>query len=137
MRDFSKYINIPYKHLGRSFSGCDCYGIIVLIFKEELGIKLNDYTELQYDKDWHEQGKNHIIENITSDWIKIDKPYKIFDCILFFGRHGSCIANHIGLYIGEDKFIHISSVYSSMVSRLDSYWEPKIYSVMRYRNLGA
>jgi murein DD-endopeptidase len=40
MTDFSQYIGIPYVAGGESFAGCDCWGIVQLWYRNELGITL-------------------------------------------------------------------------------------------------
>ena len=72
MINFSKYINLPYKNLGRSFDGVDCYGLIWLIYKGELGIELPDFTELCYSQRWYKEKKDSIItENIDRRWVSV------------------------------------------------------------------
>lgn len=42
----SKYMKIPFKSHGKDFSGCDCGGLVWLVYKNELGIELPDWTDL-------------------------------------------------------------------------------------------
>ena len=42
MIDYKKYLEIPYKPLGRDWNGCDCWGLLCLIAKGEYGITLPD-----------------------------------------------------------------------------------------------
>lgn len=119
--------------MGRSFSGVDCYGLVILIYREELGIILNDYT---YTYTWDKDGCNYI-ERYAGDVIRdefeyVDKPYRPFDGVLFkIGK----VVNHIGLFVDEDKFIHIDSRENarSRIDRLDRFWESKLYKVVRYK----
>ena len=124
----NKYIGLPYKNLGRDFDGVDCYGLFWLIYKEERGILLPDFTELLYDKEWYKT-ENHIVDNINELWTKVS-VYKKYDAMIFF--NSGSVANHIGTYVGDDKFIHITENSTSMISRLDGYWSSKIYEVIRY-----
>lgn len=124
-----KYIDLPYKNLGRDFDGVDCYGLLWLIYKEERNIVLPDFTELMYDQKWYRK-HNHIVDNISDEWSKVKEPFKRYDAIIFYGRYE--VADHIGVYIGDNKFIHITENSTSMISRLDDYWCKKIYGVIRY-----
>ena len=41
-----KYLRIPFKSGCRGFDGCDCGGLVWLIYKNELNIELPNWTEL-------------------------------------------------------------------------------------------
>lgn len=42
MIDYKKYLSIPYKPLGRDWSGCDCWGLLCMIAKSEWNVTLPD-----------------------------------------------------------------------------------------------
>ncbi len=46
MRRFERYLAIPFKDKGRGFDGCDCWGLVWLIYKTELGIDLPAFSEV-------------------------------------------------------------------------------------------
>lgn len=62
---YLKYLKVPYKHLGRDFSGCDCLGLVTLFYKNEFGIELPAYTG--YEPQWY-----------LSDATQISRLYKRF-----------------------------------------------------------
>jgi cell wall-associated NlpC family hydrolase len=132
--NFSKYIGIPYKHKGRDFSGVDCLGLFRLVYLNELGICLPDYTdrEIDYSEDWYKTD-NHLLQGIGTILVKVAKPFQIFDGLIFY-YGGTGVASHMGCSIGNNKFIHINSGITSRVDRLSGYWESKLYSAMRYVN---
>lgn len=43
MMDVNQYIGVPYKSLGRSPDGWDCYGLVRHLFAEHLGVTLPDW----------------------------------------------------------------------------------------------
>ena len=133
--NFSKYIGLKYKHLGKDFSGVDCFGIIWLIFKEERGIILPDFTTLNYSPGLLKQNEDkNLIKNVIDgdkSFKKVDSPYKIFDCPIFLDSCTKTFANHIGIFITDDSFIHIRENTTSMVSKLDDYYKSKLYTVIR------
>ena len=43
MEGVAKYVGIRYQSRGRSFDGCDCYGLVRLFYQAELGIELPEY----------------------------------------------------------------------------------------------
>ena len=129
---FDKYIGLKYKNLGRSFDGVDCFGLICLIYAEERNTILPDFTELRYSQDWYKE-ENHILDNIWTDWKEINSQYKIYDGLLFYNSSQKIVVNHIGIYIGNDKFLHIQENQTSMISRLDKFWTSKLYKGLRWQ----
>lgn len=130
--NLNKYIGLPYKNLGRDFNGVDCWGLVYLVFKEEKEIILPDYTELKYDEKWY-KNENHILDNISNEWLEVHKPYQKFDALIFYNVGINYnIANHIGLYIGEDKILHILENRHSAINRLDQFWLSKLFKGMRF-----
>ena len=133
--DFSKYIGLKYKHLGKDFSGVDCFGIVWLIFKEERGIILPDFTTLNYSPGLLKQNEDkNLIKNIIDgdkSFKKVKLPYKPFDCPIFLDSCTMTFANHVGIFITDNSFIHIKENTTSMVSRLDGYYKSKLFTVIR------
>jgi probable lipoprotein NlpC len=132
--NFSKYIGIPYKYQGSDFSGCDCWGLYRLILKEERGIYLPSFSDV-YKENWYKEEKNYIVDNTSQiGFYKINPPYKLYDGLIFY--HGSLsIANHIGLYITNNKFIHVFKNERSMVGRFDERWKSNLYKAVRYNGI--
>lgn len=100
-----KYLGTPYRHRGRDMTGLDCWGLIKLIF-QDIGIRLWDIEE-EYTPDWSWTGKDHFIENYWREWTPVQKPV-IFDGLLF--KIGSEHANHAGVSLGENNFIHATKL---------------------------
>ena len=128
---YNKYIGLKYKNLGRDFDGVDCYGLLYLFYKNELNIELPDFYDLGYEKEWYKNCENHILNNIGTKWIKVDKPYKVFDGLVFF-LGTKKVANHIALYIGKNKILHIYENITSRIDVLDYNFENNLYGIMRY-----
>lgn len=96
MRPFyHKFLGIPYKHLGRSFKGVDCYGLLLLYYKELFGIELKDWW---YEKDWSKKGCDYFIQNYPHVATKVTDP-KVHDAVLFFIDRQTKVANHAGIIV--------------------------------------
>ena len=94
-----KYLGIPYLHKGRSLTNLDCYGLIVLVYRD-LGIEIPDY---EYADKWYKDGKNYYLDYYHEVWEKV-LDLREWDCILFKNR--SSVVNHVGIYLGDNKFLH-------------------------------
>ena len=135
--DLRKYINIPYKHLGRDFNGVDCFGICYLILKEEKNVILPDVQH--YSRFWYKSGGNHInisLSSFSSIYKVVTVPYKLYDILIFFSNNNLTIASHMGLYIGDNRFVHTYTDKPTMINKLEGHYLHKLYKVIRIKELG-
>lgn len=107
-----KYIGIPYVYGGTSTKGLDCSGFTQRVFKD-LGITLKRTAAQQYT-----QGTSVSKSNLqTGD-------------LVFFNTSGG--VSHVGIFIGDGKFIHAGvSKGVSTASLNSSYWAPKYIGAKR------
>jgi len=95
-----RYQRIPFKDDGRSYTGLNCYGLVYLVYKQELGIVLPIYSKTCPDSR-DEERKDKIIRAGLSmavdNWQEI-KPVDVqcFD-IVVFNRGG--YDTHIALVV--------------------------------------
>lgn len=118
LKGWRKYLGIPYKHLGRDYSGLDCYGLLMLYAKEFLGVELDDWW---YEENWANKGQNYFSENYQPVAFKVDVPKK-HDVILICSDLSVRVPNHVGILVEEpDIFIQCLKngvVKSTMNNRL-------------------
>lgn len=105
---YRKYIGIPFKDGGRDFSGVDCYGILVLIYRMEKGIQLwdtSDYNMGNYSE------QNFMLTNYHKNWVPVNKEeLQELDALLFtLDPDLPNIPTHVALYIGNNKILHCVS----------------------------
>lgn len=125
-----KYIGIPYKHLGRGMDGLDCLGLIIIVYKEILGVKLFDVND--YDEKWSWQGKNLFEDNYCKEWERVLMP-KIWDMVLI--KNGKGIVNHAGIVISNGRFIHCIKAGVVISKLADNAWKGRIAGYFRYKNV--
>ena len=82
--------------------GLDCWGFLKLVYAD-LGFKLFDIEDLEYEKNWGLHGRDYLKEHYQNDWQNVETPM-VLDGVLFMNSKG--IANHAGIVLDEDKFIH-------------------------------
>lgn len=129
-----KYIGLPYKTLGRDLNGIDCYGLVYLIFKHELGIDL-PIINTGYDNGLNCQNVAPVFEQGLKDFIsdslfkKTDK-IKEFNVILF--RRSGYIS-HIATCVDKRTFIHADLGAASCIENINrNYWKNRIVGVYEY-----
>jgi len=109
-----RYLGVPYQVMGRSMEGTDCYGLILMIYKD-LGYNLFDISE-NYNDEWSSEGKNFFYENYYKEWDIVEKP-EPFDVVLF--HNGMGIVNHGGVILTQGKLIQAGQAGTTVV-RIDS-----------------
>ncbi len=120
-----KYLGIPYKNRGRDLSGLDCWGLVLMIYKD-ININLPDLEK--YDIKWSYKGKNYIMERYTNDWVRVDKP-RLLDIILIKNSKG--IVNHAGVMLDSSKFIHCPKAGVVLGGANDKLWKDRIEGFFR------
>lgn len=115
----SNYLGTPYIWEGSSENGVDCSGLILQIFKNSLNIQL-PRTSLEMSK--------------IGEKIKTFKDLLPGDLVFFNTRNFSF--SHVGIYIGDSKFIH--SPRTGAFVRLDNlnndYWQKRFNGARRLIN---
>ena len=125
---WNKYIGIPYTTEGRERdSGLDCWGLVRLVYKEELGIDLPTFTNTYHDTETQAEalafGKEY--------WDNIEAQES--GDVVIFRIAGE--ASHVGIITIPGFFIHVREGQDSVVESLDSIkWRKRIEGIYRYAN---
>jgi murein DD-endopeptidase / murein LD-carboxypeptidase len=98
-----KWMGVPYKYGSMSRKGTDCSGFTCNIYDEVYHIKLHRGTDDQYYKDIRKIGKRRLKEG---------------DLVFFNIEHGKKVS-HVGIYLGNHKFVHASVKKGVCISNLD------------------
>ena len=124
----NKYINIPFKDWGRDLDGCDCWGLVRLVYQNEFDIALPDFSE-QYDindpKLLHE-----LIAQQKEGWEPVNEPEA--GCVVLFRMFGS--ESHVGIAVSSTHFLHAREKYASAVESFQSTeWKDRIAGYFKYK----
>lgn len=104
----SRWIGTPYRNGGNSRQGTDCSGLTSAIYQKVYKKKLQRSADGQLSKDCKKISKSNLQEG---------------DLVFFHGKRSRKTANHVGIYLKENKFIHTSSSRGVVVDNLNSsYW---------------
>jgi len=118
----------PYREHGRDAHGVDCYGLFMYI-AQRLGHVVCDF---EYDGDWSKCGGNYFVEHYHEYGKRIKQKDLVPGDVIFMAIDGD-IANHIGYYLGEGKFIHCIKRTGVVQSRLNERpFNKKVHSCYRF-----
>jgi probable lipoprotein NlpC len=108
------WIGTPYHYGGMSKAGIDCSGLVCMIFRE-----LGEYGLPHSSKEMQKIGSHVPLSGVK----KGD--------ILFF-RNGFKRVDHVGIYLGNDEFVHASSKVGVIRSSMnDDYYRSRFIEARR------
>ncbi|EIJ80480.1 NLP/P60 protein [Bacillus methanolicus PB1] len=111
-----KFIGAPYKWGGTTPKGFDCSGFIIYVFKE-YNVQLPRKSADQFN-----QGES------------VDRNSLVPGDLVFFNTNNKGVS-HVGMYIGDNEFIHASSSKGVTISNLGmSYYKTRYIGAKRYFN---
>ena len=109
----SNWLGTPHRWGGTGRNGIDCSAFVQRIYKDALGLSLPRTT-----KDQVRVGSS------------VDRRQIQIGDLIFF-RHDRN-KRHVGIYLGNDEFVHASSSRGVMVSKLhESYWRRVYWTTRR------
>jgi cell wall-associated NlpC family hydrolase len=130
--NIEKYIGIPYIDHGRTFDGCDCYGLVRLFLENEFDIFLPDFWAYESHQD-HNAIVNLIDTNQQILTDEISKKEILPGDIVLYRYYNA--ARHIGVYIGNGLVLHTSSKTDSVCVPYESTkLKGKVYGFYRIKS---
>jgi cell wall-associated NlpC family hydrolase len=90
---------------GSSPGAWDCSGFVMYVANESINLDLYHSATIQMDSG-----------------IFVDTPL-IGDLVGFYYHNSSAMSSHIGIYVGNGKFIHVSETRGTVVSKISRYTE--------------
>ena len=110
-----KYLNVPYVWAGTSPYGFDCSGLVYYVFTE------HGYTV------------NRTAASLYQNGTAVDRANLISGDIICFTDGAYSTIGHVGIYVGDNKFIHASSGtgYVTVSSLSENYYNNHYYGSRR------
>lgn len=125
--DLNPYVGVPYALNGRKASGADCWGLVRLIYKEQMGIDLPSNAEIDGAE------VDHVVEAIAKareNWLRVDSP-RVGDVVLL--RIMGKVA-HIGIVSQQGKFLHCREGFDAAEESYTSgKWKHRVEGFYRYQ----
>lgn len=123
MRSINDYLLNKHTPNGRKYPYLDCWGLVVDVYREMLGITLNEYTDLSQA----DMSKALMYERQAGRFIEVDES-RDYDVIAFFigGR-----LFHVGIWL-KGKILHTSQKKNCRYETLDSRVSLSKMRIYRY-----
>lgn len=111
------YVGIPFKSGGRTYEGCDCYGLVRLIFLNEYSMKLPSLSgkyEDALDKEFTKELFHQYVPLLCGE--RIDGPEE--KAVAIIRTQG--LATHVAMYAGDGSIIHTMLNMGTVCERISS-----------------
>lgn len=126
----NRFIGLPWADFGRSREGCDCYGLVHVVYREELGISLPEY--LGYGSPDEAGEIAALIDGASRSplWLPRQGPALAFDVAVF--RRGG-LASHVGLVVRHGLMLHMVDGQAAAIEDYrDSRWASRLTGHWRH-----
>ncbi|MFA7279822.1 MAG: NlpC/P60 family protein [Sterolibacterium sp.] len=133
----ANYVGMPFVDGGRDRKGCDCWGLVRLIYQNELKIELPSYgeisaTDLVSIRDAMVDGRHNV-----ETWVPVVGTPKEFDVVVMAWA-GRNFAGHVGIAIDGLRLIHTEKgVDAAIVPMKHMSIKHRILGVYRHRSMAA
>lgn len=116
--EYEDLIGVPFVDGGRDKSGMDCWGLAREMYRRQ-GIDIPDYhvSAVSAVSVASQMGVD------VAYWQKLAQP--ALGCLVLIRLSPDVWANHVGIYIGDGKFIHAYSATGVSIGRLRR-WRSRI-----------
>lgn len=125
----NRYVGIPQVDHGRDWSGVDCWGLVWLVYREELGITLPDYCGYGSVAEHAEIAALIDGAAVSPLWEPAAVPRPLDVALFRCGRFNT----HVGLIVRPGLMLHVTDDASKLEhcdrggwgTRLQGFWRPR------------
>lgn len=126
------YVGIPFAEHGRTRAGCDCWGLVHLVYAD-CGVQLPSYAE-GYASTLERAEIAALIAGaaVSRPWAEVPPvaATRARDVVLF--RRAGAPA-HVGLAVAPGLMLHVSAGHAARLERYDDgRWQPRRAGIFRH-----
>jgi len=113
-----QWLHTPYRLGGGDSNGIDCSALVQQIYREAYGLRLPRSTH----------GQRRLGFSVAYAYLRSGD-------LLFFRMHPAGPLDHVGIYLGQGRFVHASSSRGVVISSLnDSFYRRHFVIARRVRH---
>ena len=128
-KNFDGYVGISFAEKGRDRSGCDCWGLVRLVLREQFGQDLPDLSD-GYATTKDADSILSLYEGEKSNWQRVTD-----------GQAGDVIVlrikgrpTHVGIVIEPGRMLHVDRGIDAATERYDGpHWRSRVEAIYRHR----
>lgn len=110
----------------------DCYGLLRQYYQHNYSLQMANYAR---PLGWHIVGMDLISDNLNAEGFEVvDVPFNRLELgdgiVMAIAR--SVLANHVGVYVGNNYMLHHLFKQKSCVENLDLSWKKRTLTVVRH-----
>ena len=129
MLTVAKYVGLKYQSRGRDWSGVDCYGLVKLFYRQELGVELPDYN--YSDADNMQEVSLCAVAGRSNPNLWTRVLTAAWGDVVMFRIAG--LPAHIGVVLNNRDFLHAFHGRNACVESLESInWRQRIDGYFRW-----
>ena len=114
------YIGLPFAERGRDRSGLDCWGLLALIYREQIGIELPSFAEA-YTTTQDGEALSDLIAGNLGPWRDVVRGSERVGDGVLMTLSGQ--PRHVGIVAAPGRVLHIER---GMGSIIEPYTSPRI-----------
>lgn len=112
IKEYKKWKGTPYRMGGTTKRGVDCSAFTQIIYRDALRAYIPRTTQLQVQVGQYVKKRKLRTGDLV--FFKIDRRTR-----------------HVGIYIGDEQFMHASSSRGVMISKFSNYWNKRYWTSRR------
>jgi cell wall-associated NlpC family hydrolase len=132
----ARYVGLPFQDGGRTRDGLDCYGMVVLVYREEFNLELPTYQGAYRSAQEREEVAALLASQIPADaWRPVTGAPRVGDAVVFRVLSQPW---HVGVMVSATEFLHVEQgARFACIERLDAWrWARRRHGIYRHPRLG-
>jgi cell wall-associated NlpC family hydrolase len=125
----TRYLGTPYLDHGRTLAGCDCWGLVKLVYEMDLSIELPSYAGGYVSTDERAEISSLISENKQiGPWQLVTEPAPYDVAVFRRGLHES----HVGIIAIPGRMLHIPYDHAKIEDYRTGRWGQRLTGFYRH-----